>query len=380
MEVMNNTPFLAFTRIALNNWHYISRKVLSLNREINFFTGHSGSGKSTVIDAMQLVLYANTDGRGFFNKAAADDSDRSLIEYLRGMVNIGENNEFSYLRNQNFSSTIVLEMQLTGTENFQCIGIVFDVNTASNEVSRRFFWHKGSLWENEYRIDGATYNLTQHGFARDMNFELIREQPDELRYRLADNEESRRRYPFPFRLEIGYRIQGKQIEVLWEVKNTGDKELHFQIGAHPAFYFPAFDMISEGGGSQIPANPVSRNNIIVISQTDPEHEYPLRLTDGLLPLDTHTFDRDALILENNQVEKVTLYNKEKQPYLSLRFTTPVVGLWSPPAKNAPFICIEPWYGRCDRAHYDGEYKDKDWMQHLQPAAVFKGGYVIQIEE
>ena len=72
------------------------------NREINFFTGHSGSGKSTVIDAMQLVLYANTDGRGFFNKAAADDSDRSLIEYLRGMVNIGENNEFSYLRNQNF--------------------------------------------------------------------------------------------------------------------------------------------------------------------------------------------------------------------------------------------------------------------------------------
>lgn len=106
----------------------------------------------------------------------------------------------------------------------------------------------GSVWENEYRIDGATYNLTQHGFARDMNFELIREQPDELRYRLADNEESRRRYPFPFRLEIGYRIQGKQIEVLWEVKNTGDKELHFQIGAHPAFYFPAFDMKSNERG------------------------------------------------------------------------------------------------------------------------------------
>lgn len=163
MEVMNNTPFLAFTRIALNNWHYISRKVLSLNKEINFFTGHSGSGKSTVIDAMQLVLYANTDGRGFFNKAAADDSDRSLIEYLRGMVNIGENNEFSYLRNQNFSSTIVLEMQLTGTENFQCIGIVFDVNTASNEVSRRFFWHKGSLWENEYRTASKTYVYQRGG-------------------------------------------------------------------------------------------------------------------------------------------------------------------------------------------------------------------------
>ena len=85
--------FKALSKICLNNWHYIDRKVLTLNQGINFFTGHSGSGKSTVIDAMQIVLYANTDGRGFFNKAAADDSDRSLIEYLRGMVNIGENNE-----------------------------------------------------------------------------------------------------------------------------------------------------------------------------------------------------------------------------------------------------------------------------------------------
>lgn len=154
-------PFLAFTRICLNNWHYISRKILTLNEEINFFTGHSGSGKSTVIDALQLVLYANTDGRGFFNKAAADDSDRSLIEYLRGMVNIGDNNEFAYLRNRNFSSSIVLELKRTDTQEYQCIGIVFDVETASNEVSRRFFWHKGPLWENEYRTDTRTMSIRE---------------------------------------------------------------------------------------------------------------------------------------------------------------------------------------------------------------------------
>ena len=110
----------------------------------------------------------------------------------------------------------------------------------------------------------------------------------------------------------------------------------------------------------------------------PDKEYLLELTDGLLPLDIHSFDNDALILENSQVKEVTLYNKEKKPYLSLYFDTPVVGLWSPPAKNAPFVCIEPWYGRCDRAHYKGEYKDKDWMQHLAPGGVFKGGYTIDI--
>lgn len=148
---MTNQKFEALSRILLNNWHYINRKTLSFHKEINFFTGHSGSGKSTVIDAMQILLYANTDGRGFFNKAAADDSDRNLIEYLRGMVNIGENNEFAYLRNQNFSTNIVLELERTDTKAFQCVGVVFDVETSTNEISRKFFWHKGPLWDNGYR-------------------------------------------------------------------------------------------------------------------------------------------------------------------------------------------------------------------------------------
>ncbi|EGB91740.1 hypothetical protein HMPREF0240_03392 [Clostridium sp. D5] len=106
-----------------------------------------------MIDALQIVLYANTDGRGFFNKAAADDSDRSLIEYLRGMVNISENNESQYLRNHNFSSTIVLELEQTNTHEKQCVGVVFDVETATNEISRLFFWHTGGLLENSYRAD-----------------------------------------------------------------------------------------------------------------------------------------------------------------------------------------------------------------------------------
>ena len=151
--VEKQQPFEALSKICLNNWHYIDRKILTLSEGINFFTGHSGSGKSTVLDAMQIVLYADTDGRRFFNKAAADDSDRSLIEYLRGMVNISENNESQYLRNKNFSSTIVLEFERTDTKDKQCVGVVFDVETATNEISRQFFWHTGGLLENQYRAE-----------------------------------------------------------------------------------------------------------------------------------------------------------------------------------------------------------------------------------
>ena len=149
METLDNRqPFWAISKICLNNWHYIDRKILTLSEGINFFTGHSGSGKSTVIDAIQIVLYANTDGRGFFNKAAADDSDRNLIEYLRGMVAVGEKDEVTYLRNKNFSTTIVLEFIQTESEEKECLGVVFDVDTARNDTSRLFFWHKGGILEN----------------------------------------------------------------------------------------------------------------------------------------------------------------------------------------------------------------------------------------
>lgn len=177
-EPMTKTKhkFEALSRMCLNNWHYIDRKILSFNQEINFFTGHSGSGKSTIIDAMQIVLYANTDGRGFFNKAAADDSDRSLIEYLRGMINIGDDNEFSYLRNENFSSTIVLELARTDTLECQCVGVAFDVNTTTNEIGRVFFWHNGPLLEHGYRTGQRCMSVSeiktdlQQRFAKEAHF------------------------------------------------------------------------------------------------------------------------------------------------------------------------------------------------------------------
>lgn len=104
----------------------------------------------------------------------------------------------------------------------------------------------------------------------------------------------------------------------------------------------------------------------------------LWMRDGLLPLNIHTFDIDTFILEDSQIKRVDLLDVEKRPYLSLTFTAPVVGLWSPPTRNAPFVCIEPWYGRCDRVDYTGEYKDRDWVWHLEPGELFDASYTIEI--
>ena len=99
----------------------------------------------------------------------------------------------------------------------------------------------GSVWQNTYSVNNRSFNLTQHGFARDMDFELISETADEIRFRLSDNEETREKYPYPFCLEIGYRLEGNRIRVMWQVSNPSDEDIYFQIGAHPAFYYPGFN-------------------------------------------------------------------------------------------------------------------------------------------
>ena len=81
----------------------------------------------------------------------------------------------------------------------------------------------GSVWKAEYRNEGTVYPLSQHGFARDMDFTLIDEAENELRFALESTPDTLRAYPFPFLLEIGYRLEGNKVEVLWRVKNTGDK-------------------------------------------------------------------------------------------------------------------------------------------------------------
>lgn len=238
----------------------------------------------------------------------------------------------------------------------------------------------GSLWNNEYRNNGNTYKLSQHGFARDKEFELIEETDTELRFRLTESEDTLQQYPFPFCLEIGYRLTGNQIEITWTVENTGSEEMHFQIGAHPAFYYPDFNENSEHRGFfAFDRTQGLSYKLIQEKGCIGDKQYPLTLnSEGLLPLDTHTFDKDALVLEDSQVKRVDLLTPNGSSYLSVHFTAPVVGLWSPPSKNAPFVCIEPWYGRCDRVDYAGEYKDKDWMQHLKEGERFVGRYSVEI--
>ena len=240
----------------------------------------------------------------------------------------------------------------------------------------------GSVWEKRYRVDGREFELGQHGFARDMDFTMVEGGEDEVRYRLESTEDTLKKYPWPFVLEIAYRLHGNMIDVIWEVSNPGNEDMYFQIGAHPAFNYPDYDpqTMERGFLSFDRSEGLECIRIKEKGCVDAETLYPLDVpADGLLPLTRETFDKiDTIMLQDGQIGSVALYRTDRTPWLKLSFEAPVVGIWSPPGKNAPFICLEPWYGRCDRAGYEGDYRDRDWVNLLAPGEKFSSVYTIEI--
>lgn len=239
----------------------------------------------------------------------------------------------------------------------------------------------GSVWEKKYRVNGTEYELGQHGFARDMDFTLVSASETEARYRLESSEETLAKYPYQFVLEIAYRLHGNSVDVIWEVTNPAAEVLHFQIGAHPAFYYPDYDPEKSGRGS-LSFDKSEGLECIRIKEkgcVDAQTKWPLEMSDGKVKLEKDTFDAiDTIMLQDGQIGQVNMFKEDGTPWLSVTFDAPVVGIWSPPGKVAPFICLEPWYGRCDSVGYEGEYKDKDWMNTLAPGEKFSSVYTIEI--
>ena len=235
----------------------------------------------------------------------------------------------------------------------------------------------GNYRDKKTVYEGKTYGLPQHGFARDMEFELASRTDEEIWFVLTDNEETMEKYPFHFRLSLGYRLEGRTVEVLWKVENTDAKKMYFSIGGHPAFNCP----IREGGKQTeyrlvydvegpLTCSMLDANGAIVRETKE------LPLEQGRMPITEHLFDGDALVIEHHQAHKVGLADPQGEVYLEVEFDAPLFGIWSPAGKHAPFVCIEPWYGRSDRAEFNQKLEEREWGNELEPGEVFERSYRI----
>ena len=233
----------------------------------------------------------------------------------------------------------------------------------------------GQLKNSQTQIEGETYEMSQHGFARDMDFEEISKTENKHHYMLKYNEGTLKKYPYKFELHVIYEIIGDTLTVTYKVKNIDDKIIYFGLGGHPAFNCDysngEYEILFSENENKIEFLKL-KNGLI-----DTEKAQNI-LQDNKIYLKEDTFDNDAVIMKNLKSNKVVLQNHEtNQKILELDFTGfPYLALWS--KKGAPFVCIEPWQNTADKIDSVQIYKDKENIIELPKDKEYKCEFKIKI--
>ena len=231
----------------------------------------------------------------------------------------------------------------------------------------------GTLINDTYNFNNKSYKLPRHGFARDMLFSSKKINEHEAVFTLTHSEQTLTIYPFHFTLKLRYHLRNNRLICTYEVTNTGDTEMYFSIGGHPAFALP----LVKGTNYT--------DYALLFSKAEPLYRY--KLDNGLttdskervetiackpgtenaaikLPLKPELFYDDAVVLKHLQNYYTTLASNKHDHGLQFDFTGfPYLGLWA--AKDAPFICIEPWCGITDNIKHNQNLPEKEGIIALK---------------
>jgi galactose mutarotase-like enzyme len=236
----------------------------------------------------------------------------------------------------------------------------------------------GGLKNDSYRFEGKTFNLAKHGFARDMDFETVSVSDRRVEYSLKSNEETLKVYPFEFELIIAYTLDGVSLTVDYKVVNTGDRDMLFSIGAHPAFNCPLEpgetmeDYILEFETEENADTYVIDGNLIS------DEKLSFLKDSKIVRLSPDMFRNDAIVLENLKSKWVIMKSSKTGKFVRVDFEGfPYLGIWSK-AEGAPFLCIEPWYGIGDFVDATGNLEEKKGIMKLAKGQIFSCSHKITI--
>lgn len=282
------------------------------------------------------------------------------------------------LRGDGISATIVGQgAELVSLRDAEGTEFLWQAGPEWRRHSPVLFPIVGRLKGDQLRHRGQSYPMTQHGFARDRQFAWAEQGDRACKLVLTDDAETRARYPFAFRLAVGYSVGKRQLIVTFEIDNTGEEPLPASIGAHPAFNWPL-----------LPELPKEAYRL-TFAKAEPAAIR--RLKDGLLlpapqptPIEGKTlalserlFDDDAVILDRPASTSVR-YAAGRGPAIEVSWQGfNELGVWSKPG-GAPFLCIEPWHGIASPVDFDGEFADKPGVMLIEPGASRALSYRIEL--
>ena len=236
----------------------------------------------------------------------------------------------------------------------------------------------GTLKNDTYYFDGKSYSLPRHGFAREMDFIVSEQRKDSVTFLLESNEVTTAKYPFAFHFSIRYTIVENRLNVTYKIVNTGNKEMFFSVGGHPAFKVPLTtntvysDYYLEFNKHETAGKwPISKDGLIEKTTE------PLFNNSKKLSLTKELFYKDALVFKQLNSDKVSLLSDKTPHGLEFDFTGfPYLGIWA--AKNADFICIEPWCGIADSVDTDQQLVHKEGINKLVANDTFERSWAIRL--
>ncbi|MCV9929141.1 aldose 1-epimerase family protein [Flavobacterium sp. LS1R49] len=230
----------------------------------------------------------------------------------------------------------------------------------------------GTLKNNTYTVNSQSYHLPRHGFARDMEFNLIAKTEESATFSIQSNDDTLKVYPFEFELQIIYTLIDSQLDIKYKIINNTETKIPFSIGAHPAVALPGnFENYSLGFEKKEALKYFLLENDLISNQTK-----QLETENGQIQLNYELFKNDALIFKSLESNSLTILENNK-PYVKVDFAVfPSLGIWT--KENAPFICIEPWFGYSDTNENSGNLFEKEGIQTLDAYQTFNSKFSIEI--
>ena len=232
----------------------------------------------------------------------------------------------------------------------------------------------GKLIDGKYRIGDREYPMkTQHGFARDMDFECIEATSASVTHCLTSTDWTRERYPYDFALTVRHSVEGRRLVVEWTVQNTGDTKMYYAIGGHPGFLLP--DGVNKEDCS-ICFPGVQTLEYINASPAGYAMAERKTLTVNDNRVRYQADVPDTWIFEDHQVKAVGIMTPDGKPFVKLCCEQfPMLAVWANP--KGPFICLEPWFGRTDDEGFTGTIDRKKAIESLEPGAAKAISYTIE---
>lgn len=237
----------------------------------------------------------------------------------------------------------------------------------------------GGLWNGCYRLEGHETKLQKHGFVRRQPWHCTLHEADRVRLEYDGSEADYALFPFRFNLAVTYMLEGRRLKAAFEVKNLDERDMHFQLGGHPALNLPGWNEEQEVDGYLLlEGKPESVRRAGEQGCLEPESHPVPQTADGLVPLSVATFAHEALIFDRRQIHAATLLDRDRRRVARVESSAPVWLFWSPQGIHTPFVCCEPWYGLCDPIGYDGSFADRAYTQCVQSGRTWEGGFTIEV--